>query len=92
MRLALARNPVRAGYTPAAFRAAASEVAGTDLSAWFARVFDSTAELDYREALDWFGLRFAAESRQPASLAGRGHQSGGRPADGHAHPAWHARL
>ena len=61
MRLALARNPVRAGYTPAAFRAAASEVAGTDLSAWFARVFDSTAELDYREALDWFGLRFADE-------------------------------
>ena len=64
MRLALARNPVRAGYTPAAFRAAASEVAGTDLTAWFARVFDSTAELDYREALDWFGLRFAAD---PAS-------------------------
>jgi predicted metalloprotease with PDZ domain len=59
MRLALARNPVSTGYTPAAFRAAASEVAGTDLSAWFAKVFDSTAELDYREALDWFGLRFA---------------------------------
>jgi len=36
-------------------------VAGTDLSAWFARVFDSTAELDYQEALDWFGLRFADE-------------------------------
>ena len=62
MRLALARNPTGAGYTPAAFRAAASEVAGTDLSAWFARVFDSTDELDYREALDWFGLRFANES------------------------------
>jgi len=66
MRLALARNPVSGGYTPAAFRAAASQAAGTDLSAWFARVFDSTEELDYREALDWFGLRFAggsAESR-----------------------------
>jgi predicted metalloprotease with PDZ domain len=62
MRLALARNPTSGGYTPAAFRAAASEVAGTDLSAWFARVFDSTAELDYQEALDWFGLRFAGES------------------------------
>ncbi len=61
MRLALARNPAATGYTPAAFRAAASEVAGTDLSAWFAKVFDSTAELDYREALDWFGLRFAEE-------------------------------
>jgi predicted metalloprotease with PDZ domain len=62
MRLALARNPAPGGYTPAAFRAAASEAAGTDLSAWFAQVFDSTAELDYREALDWFGLRFAGES------------------------------
>jgi predicted metalloprotease with PDZ domain len=61
MRLALARNSP-GGYTPAAFRAAASEVAGTDLSAWFARVFDSTAEFDYQEALDWFGLRFAGES------------------------------
>ena len=62
MRLALARNPVGVGYTPAAFRAAASDVAGTDLSAWFAQVFDSTAELDYTEALDWFGLRFAGEA------------------------------
>ena len=62
MRQALAHNPASRGYTPADFRAAASAVAGTDLSAWFARVFDSTAELDYREALDWFGLRFAEES------------------------------
>jgi predicted metalloprotease with PDZ domain len=62
MRLALARNPLSGGYTPAAFRAAASEVAGTDLSAWFARVFDSTSEMDYREALDWFGLRFGGET------------------------------
>ena len=36
-------------------------MAGTDLSAWFAQVFDSASELDYREALDWFGLRFASE-------------------------------
>lgn len=60
MRLALERHPN--GYTPAEFRAAASAAAGTDLTGWFARVFDSTAELDYQEALDWFGLRFAAES------------------------------
>jgi len=62
MRLALARNPVERGYTPEDFRAAASEVAGIDLRAWFGKVFDSTAELDYGEALDWFGLRFAVES------------------------------
>jgi len=68
MRLALARNPVARGYTPAAFRAAASEIAGTDLSSWFAQVFDSTRELDYREALDWFGLRFADGPGQRAWL------------------------
>jgi predicted metalloprotease with PDZ domain len=70
MRLALARNSVAQGYTPASFRAAASEVAGTDLNAWFARTFDSTAELDYHEALDWFGLRFAAESSSPQAWLG----------------------
>jgi predicted metalloprotease with PDZ domain len=62
MRLALARNPAPGGYSPAAFRAAASQVAGADLSAWFVRVFDSTAELDYQEALDWFHLRLAGDS------------------------------
>jgi hypothetical protein len=47
----------------------AGEVAGTDLSAWFGSVFDSTTELDYQEALNWFGLRFAGEpSTQQAWL------------------------
>ncbi len=70
MRLALARNPVSRGYTPAEFRAAASEVAGVDLSSWFARVFDSTEELDYREALEWFGLRFADAPSSPRAWLG----------------------
>src|SRR5262249_38094348 len=33
-------------------------VAGVDLRAWFVSVLETTAELDYTEALDWFGLRF----------------------------------
>ena len=70
MRLALARNPVSRGYTQAEFRAAASEVAGVDLSSWFARVFDSTEELDYREALEWFGLRFADAPSSPRAWLG----------------------
>ncbi len=79
MRLALASNPVARGYTPAAFRAAASQVAGTDLRAWFAQVFDSTSELDYREALDWFGLRFASEGpSQRAWLGADTKQENGR--------------
>jgi hypothetical protein len=29
------------------------------LRAWFQKAVRSTEELDYAEALDWFGLRFA---------------------------------
>jgi hypothetical protein len=40
-------------------------VAGIDLKAAFRQWLDPTEELDYIEALDWFGLRFA-EDAQPA--------------------------
>ncbi len=58
MRLAYARYSGAHGYTPAEFRQVAQEVAGTDLSAWFTHAADTTDELDYTEALDWYGLRF----------------------------------
>jgi predicted metalloprotease with PDZ domain len=57
MRLAYARYSGSRGFTQEEFRRTASEVAGTDLSAWFARAVDSTEELDFTEALGWFGLR-----------------------------------
>ena len=63
MRLALKQNPEERGFTPREFRAAASEIAGVNLGPWFVRAFDSTAELDYSEALRWYGLRFITESR-----------------------------
>lgn len=59
MRLAYARFSGTNGYTSAQFRALISEVAGTDLSNWLAPMLETTEELDYTEALDWFGLRFA---------------------------------
>ncbi|MDA7903548.1 PDZ domain-containing protein [Mariniblastus sp.] len=40
---------VTTGYTTDEFRAAASELAGEDLSDWFASVIDSTDELDYSD-------------------------------------------
>ena len=58
LRLAYGRYSGSAGYTPQQFRATASEVAGADLSAWFAGALESTDELDYAEALAWYGLRF----------------------------------
>ena len=59
MRLAYQRYGGARGFTPEQFRATASEVAGSDLSAWFTRSVASTEELDYARALDWYGLQFA---------------------------------
>jgi predicted metalloprotease with PDZ domain len=59
MRLAYNRYSGERGFTPEQFRAVAEEVAGVDLKEWHHKAIASTEELDYREALDWFGLRFA---------------------------------
>src|SRR5215471_1136043 len=58
MTLAFARFSGARGFTPEDFRKAASEVAGTDLGAWFHAALDTTEETDYRPALDWHGLAF----------------------------------
>jgi predicted metalloprotease with PDZ domain len=65
MRLAFARYSGARGFTPGEFRQVAAEVAGTDLGAWFMQALDSTDELEYSPALDWFGLEFAAVAPQP---------------------------
>lgn len=72
MRLAFNRYSGARGYTPAEFRHAAAEVAGQDLGAWFARALETTDELDYAEALEWFGMRFApaAGDRDPPGWLG----------------------
>jgi predicted metalloprotease with PDZ domain len=59
MRLAYKRYAGERGFTPDQFRATASEVAGVDLKDWFRKAISSTEELDYTDALEWFGLRFA---------------------------------
>lgn len=59
MKLAYERYSGEKGFTAEQFRKTAGEVAGVDLQAWFKKALASTEELDYAEALDWFGLRFA---------------------------------
>jgi hypothetical protein len=49
-------RPIR--FVPVALTVAL--LAGADLSDFFATALRSTDELDYEEALDWYGLRFAA--------------------------------
>jgi predicted metalloprotease with PDZ domain len=63
MRLAFARYSGAKGFTPEDFRKTASEVAGADLGPWFTRALETTEELDFGEALDWFGLEFQAARR-----------------------------
>jgi predicted metalloprotease with PDZ domain len=66
MRLAYQRYSGDKGFTLEQFYDAMSETAGTSLRPWFTEVVETTNELDYREALDWFGLRF-----RPAAPTGR---------------------
>lgn len=58
MRLAYERYAGAKGYTLEQFYQTMSEVAGTDLKPWFATVVDTAEELDYSDALEWYGLRF----------------------------------
>jgi predicted metalloprotease with PDZ domain len=80
MRLAYERYSGAKGFTVEQFYRTMSEVAGTDLRAWFATAAESTEELDYREALDWFGLRFRPVDRnnQRAWIGATTRADGGR--------------
>jgi predicted metalloprotease with PDZ domain len=79
MRLAMQRYSGDHGFTPDQFIAAASETAGTDLHQWYQDTIAKPGELDYTEALDYFGLRFKPDpdgkptwnlgSREDASAA-----------------------
>jgi predicted metalloprotease with PDZ domain len=64
LRWAYRRYSGERGYTAEQFRKVLEEVAGTDFSEksadWLTRAVESTEELDYQEALDWYGLRFAS--------------------------------
>ena len=58
MQVALQRHGGAKGYTPQQFYQVMAEVAGIDLKGFFAKAVESTDELDYTEALDYYGLRF----------------------------------
>jgi predicted metalloprotease with PDZ domain len=62
MRLAFERYSGDRGYTVDEFKETAEQVAGERLGEFFARAVESTEELDYSEALDWYGLRIKADA------------------------------
>lgn len=61
MRKAYEKYSGERGYTTLEFRKLAAEIAGVDLTDWFARALETTDELDYTEALEWYGIRFKAK-------------------------------
>jgi predicted metalloprotease with PDZ domain len=71
MRLAYRRYSGTRGFTAEQFRMTAEEVAGVSLKEWFRRAISSTEELDYAEALDWYGLRFASSEDRAWKLETR---------------------
>jgi predicted metalloprotease with PDZ domain len=56
MREAYRRYSGDAGFRHGDFEAVAEEVAGVSLRDWFASVVESAVDVDYTEALDWYGL------------------------------------
>ena len=74
MRTAYSRFSGTRGFTPAEFRQVVNEVAGADFSDWLRKALETTEELDYREALDWYGLQFTSgpRRREPGQIEWQG--------------------
>ena len=74
MRLMYRRFSGARGFTDEDLRAAIIEVGGQaparELRTWLDRILETTAELDYAEALDWFGLRLAPPPEPPRPWLG----------------------
>ena len=66
MRAAYLKYSGERGFTPEEFRQVAEQVAGTSLASFWDSAVEGTAELDYTEALETFGLRF-----RPATPTGK---------------------
>lgn len=85
LRLAWRRYSGERGFRPEEMRALVREVASmdlnTDLDPWLARALESTEELDYSEALEWFGLRFVESDEEDGKDAkdGKEHKEDEEP-------------
>ena len=56
LRLAYDRYSGERGFTAQEFRATVAEAAKTNLGGWLEAALETVDELDYTEALDWYGL------------------------------------
>ena len=74
MKLLLKRFAVEQGYTRDDLRAVAAEMVGPaharEMRTWLERALESTSELDYGPALEWFGLRIKSQTGTPRPYLG----------------------
>jgi predicted metalloprotease with PDZ domain len=74
MRLMLKRFSAEKGYRREDIREVAAEVVGPadaqEMRDWLARVLETTAELDYAPATEWFGARITPSSAAPRAWLG----------------------
>ena len=71
MRAAFQKFSGDRGFTPDEFRAVVEEVSGLDLASFWEGAVEGTAELDYGEALETFGLRFEPVEEPSADRPGQ---------------------
>jgi len=74
MRLMYARFSGENGFTSEDFRAGVASVAGSvhaqEIRGWLGSVLETTRELDYTEAVEWFGLRMTPPPEAPRPWLG----------------------
>jgi predicted metalloprotease with PDZ domain len=74
MRLMRSRFSREKGFSREDLRTAVAEIAGgahaREIRAWMARALETTAELDYTEAMAWFGLRMTPPAAAPRAYLG----------------------
>ena len=87
LRLAYDRFSGKRGFTPQEFRTTVAEAAETNLDEWFEAALETVDELDYTEALDWYGLDLSYPDG-----SGKGENDSVAPAwPGHARRRWPSR-
>ena len=64
MRLAYLRHAGERGFTPEEFQATAEQASGLELGDWLSATIGTATEVDYRTALEWYGLELTVTDEQ----------------------------
>ncbi len=65
MRTAYQRYAGPRGFTTEQFAGVVRDVSSAEVASWLSRAISTTDELDYGDALSWFGLEFRTDPKKP---------------------------